>query len=376
MNLHRLLKQREADKTLARRAGAPASSVPCEPGRANARPAPGSGSRPVARTGARRADPRGWPAAALNAESTADALKNGKVYFTDDTDAVIASPTSRSWSMRPARRPPASSTCWPAANTASIIMVNVEADALAGPLLARRARGRHRLSLAYGDQPALICEMVDWARACGFEVMAAGKAPSTCRNSILPRPTRSGRTASPQRWWPPATSMRRCSTTSWMAPRAPSRWPPCPTRRACSPRRPACTSRPAAWTTWRVLRRARTAASHHRGQVEVVSSLERDGRPCSVTCWGVYVTLATATTCAAASRNTDWSPTPATTPPCTSPITCWAWSWASAWPASACAANPPARRPAGMATWWPPPSATCPPDRRWTAKAATRCMAG
>jgi predicted homoserine dehydrogenase-like protein len=29
--------------------------------------------------------------------------------------------------------------------------------------------------LAYGDQPALICEMVDWARATGFEVVCAGK---------------------------------------------------------------------------------------------------------------------------------------------------------------------------------------------------------
>ena len=55
-------------------------------------------------------------------------------------------------------------------------MVNVEADALAGPLLARRAREAGVVySLAYGDQPALICEMVDWARAAGFEVTAAGK---------------------------------------------------------------------------------------------------------------------------------------------------------------------------------------------------------
>ena len=30
-------------------------------------------------------------------------------------------------------------------------------------------------SLAWGDQPALICEHVDWARACGFKVVAAGK---------------------------------------------------------------------------------------------------------------------------------------------------------------------------------------------------------
>ena len=57
-----------------------------------------------------------------------------------------------------------------------VVMVNVEADALAGPLLARRAREAGVVySLAYGDQPALICELVDWARACGFEVVCAGK---------------------------------------------------------------------------------------------------------------------------------------------------------------------------------------------------------
>jgi predicted homoserine dehydrogenase-like protein len=55
-------------------------------------------------------------------------------------------------------------------------MVNVEADALAGPLLARRAREAGVVySLAWGDQPALICEHVDWARTCGFNVVAAGK---------------------------------------------------------------------------------------------------------------------------------------------------------------------------------------------------------
>jgi hypothetical protein len=45
-------------------------------------------------------------------------------------------------------------------------------------------------SLAYGDQPALICEMVDWARAAGFEVVAPARAPSTCpaTTSLRPRP--------------------------------------------------------------------------------------------------------------------------------------------------------------------------------------------
>lgn len=57
-----------------------------------------------------------------------------------------------------------------------IIMVNVEADALAGPLLAAEARAAGVVySLAYGDQPALIAEMVDWARCTGFAVTAAGK---------------------------------------------------------------------------------------------------------------------------------------------------------------------------------------------------------
>jgi predicted homoserine dehydrogenase-like protein len=55
-------------------------------------------------------------------------------------------------------------------------MVNVEADALAGPLLARRAaKAGVVYSLAWGDQPALVCEHVDWARAAGFRVVSAGK---------------------------------------------------------------------------------------------------------------------------------------------------------------------------------------------------------
>jgi len=57
-----------------------------------------------------------------------------------------------------------------------LVMVNVEADVLAGPALAKKARAAGLVyCLAYGDQPALIAEQVDWARAAGFEVAAAGK---------------------------------------------------------------------------------------------------------------------------------------------------------------------------------------------------------
>ena len=57
-----------------------------------------------------------------------------------------------------------------------VVMVNVEADVLAGPTLAAEARSAGVVySMAYGDQPALVAEMVDWARAAGFAVAAAGK---------------------------------------------------------------------------------------------------------------------------------------------------------------------------------------------------------
>ena len=57
-----------------------------------------------------------------------------------------------------------------------IVMVNVEADALAGAWLARKARAASVIySMAYGDQPALVAEMVDWAHSAGFSVIAAGK---------------------------------------------------------------------------------------------------------------------------------------------------------------------------------------------------------
>ena len=57
-----------------------------------------------------------------------------------------------------------------------VVMVNVEADCLLGPELARKAQQQGVVySMAYGDQPALIAEQLDWARTVGFEVVCAGK---------------------------------------------------------------------------------------------------------------------------------------------------------------------------------------------------------
>ena len=61
-------------------------------------------------------------------------------------------------------------------NGKHVVMVTVEADAFCGPMLARKAAESDVVySLAYGDQPALICDLVDWARAAGFPVVAAGR---------------------------------------------------------------------------------------------------------------------------------------------------------------------------------------------------------
>lgn len=61
-------------------------------------------------------------------------------------------------------------------NGKHVIMVNVEADSMVGPLLQRRAKAAGVVySMAYGDQPALISELVDWCRTVGFDVVAAGK---------------------------------------------------------------------------------------------------------------------------------------------------------------------------------------------------------
>ena len=57
-----------------------------------------------------------------------------------------------------------------------VVNVTVEADAFCGPILAQKAKEAGVIySLAYGDQPAIICDLVDWARAAGFPVVAAGR---------------------------------------------------------------------------------------------------------------------------------------------------------------------------------------------------------
>ena len=177
-----------------------------------------------------------------------------------------------------------------------IVMVNVEADVLLGPWLARQADAAGIVySMAYGDQPALTCELVDWARACGFEVVAAGKG-----TKYLP----AYHASTPHTVWDhygltaaqaeaarmnsqmfnsfldgtkSAIEMAAIANATGLTP-APDglAFPPCGTDDLPHVLRPAAVG----------------GQLHHQGQVEVVSSLERDGRPVYRDLrWGVYVVL-------------------------------------------------------------------------------------
>ena len=118
-----------------------------------------------------------WPAEQIAARSFEEAIRTGGTHLTDDADALIRADGIEV--VIEATGDPRTGIRLALAAIASgkhIVMVNVEADVVAGPLLARRARQAGVVySLAYGDQPAIVCEHVDWARACGFRVVAAGK---------------------------------------------------------------------------------------------------------------------------------------------------------------------------------------------------------
>jgi predicted homoserine dehydrogenase-like protein len=61
-------------------------------------------------------------------------------------------------------------------NKKHVILVNVEADITCGKYLSDIAKENGVIcSMAYGDQPSLIIEQIEWARLNGFSVVCAGK---------------------------------------------------------------------------------------------------------------------------------------------------------------------------------------------------------
>jgi predicted homoserine dehydrogenase-like protein len=300
MNLHRMLVAREAEKR-------PVRVVLVGAGKfgsmylSQARRTPGIHVLAVADLAPDRARASlsrvGWSADRYAARSLDDAVRDGTTLVTEDAHGALAHPATEV--VIDATGSPAAGISHALAccrHRKHVVMVNVEADALAGPLLARRAAEAGIVySLAYGDQPALICELVDWARTAGFSVVAAGKGtkylpeyhastPKTVWghygfseemvaggdfnaqmfNSFLDG-TKSG------------IEMAAVANATGLAP-APDglAFPPCGVDDLARVLRP----------------RAIGGTLHHAGQVEVISSLERDGRPVFRDLrWGVYVTF-------------------------------------------------------------------------------------
>jgi predicted homoserine dehydrogenase-like protein len=119
----------------------------------------------------------GWPEERYSARSAGEAVKTGSTFITDSVEAILSCPDIEC--VIEATGHPLAGTRHALAcieHGKHVVMVNVEADVMVGPILAEKARAKGLIySMAYGDQPALICELVDWVRACGFELTAAGK---------------------------------------------------------------------------------------------------------------------------------------------------------------------------------------------------------
>jgi predicted homoserine dehydrogenase-like protein len=119
----------------------------------------------------------GWKPEQSSASSIASALKEGTTHVGDDWQALVRHPAIDVVVECTGHPIAAVDHCLEAfANGKHVVNVTVEADAFCGPLLARKAAEAGVVySLAFGDQPALICDLVDWARTCGFPVVAAGR---------------------------------------------------------------------------------------------------------------------------------------------------------------------------------------------------------
>jgi predicted homoserine dehydrogenase-like protein len=119
----------------------------------------------------------GWTDERYGAASLEDALRHGTSFLTDDWRAVVNCGEIDVIAECTGNPVAAVEHCLAAFSAGKpIINVTVEADAFCGPILAHKAKQAGVIySLAYGDQPALACDLVDWAKACGFPVVAAGR---------------------------------------------------------------------------------------------------------------------------------------------------------------------------------------------------------
>ena len=225
----------------------------------------------------------GWKAEQFGAKSLDDALAKGNTYLGDDWEKLVAHPKIDIIIECTGNPVAAVEHCLAAfAHGKHVVNVTVEADALCGPWLARKAQAAGVVySLAYGDQPALICDLVDWARAAGFQVVAAGRGhkwlphfsestPDTVWGNygLTPEQAKIGG-LNPKMFnsfldgsKPSIESTAVCNATGLVAPPDGLTYPPASVDDIPFVCRPI----------------AEGGVLHQKGQVEVISSLEKDGR--------------------------------------------------------------------------------------------------
>ncbi len=226
----------------------------------------------------------GWQAERHAAPSIDSAIARGNTHVGDDWKALLSHPKIDVVVECTGHPIAAVEHCLEAFRQGKhMVNVTVEADAFCGPLLARRAAEAGVVySLAFGDQPALICDLVDWARSAGFGVVCAGRG-----HKWLPHFAQS----TPETVWghygltqeearigglnpkmfnsfldgskPSIECTAVCNATGLVAPPDGLTYPPASIDRIPSVCRP----------------RAEGGVLEQKGQVEVISSLERDGTP-------------------------------------------------------------------------------------------------
>ena len=183
MNLYTMLKQRELDKNPVK-VGVIGAGKFSSMFLSQARFTPGLQVTGIADLAGERVyqalETTGWDrGAAADARTAAeinDLAAAGTIAVSEDSTALIESDCDVI--MEITGSPEAGTRHALAAIEAGkhVVMVNVEADCLLGPVLARKARENNVIyTMAYGDQPALIMEQLDWARTVGFEIVCAGK---------------------------------------------------------------------------------------------------------------------------------------------------------------------------------------------------------
>jgi predicted homoserine dehydrogenase-like protein len=226
----------------------------------------------------------GWSAERYAAGGLDAALQSGTTHISDDWQALVSHPHI-DIIVEATGNPIAAVEHALAAfrHGKHVVMVTVEADAFCGPLLARRAHEAGVVySLAYGDQPALICDLVDWARAAGFTVVAAGRG-----HKWLPHYAQS----TPETVWGYYGLTPEQAQVGGLNPKMFNSFldgskPAIESTAVCNatgltPAPYGLAYPPAGIDDLPTVMRPRTEGGqlHHRGQVEVVSSLGRDGQP-------------------------------------------------------------------------------------------------